>query len=342
MPFSIGRWWRGLSTGEQIAIGAAGVGAVALGATTGVAVSAAGTGQSGVSVSSNALLSVPWPVRGGYAFTLWSGGPWESAWQSLRTPFAAIRPQVLMPHSGWGAQLTELTPVIAQARQLSPGLRIWGQLACSPNAVQSAIDTAGRFVDRHGAEMVIWNGEAAFRGGGAAAIATKARGARAIIEGFARRYPNVPQGFTSYPRITEYQRTSDGLSYAAWLGGRDIGGDFSAPGLPICRGFGPQTYAIEDNRSTMLPSGVVIRSFNRMLESVGEAERRGLVKPGCGIAAYLSSAWIPKADLIAIGTGGVQVVTQWPWRVSDQQYRHGYDPDGLEAARVIADRFRSL
>ncbi len=269
--------------------------------------------------------AAPFPVRPGFAFLLWNGSSPASAWAKQRAYVARIQPQVLMYHTGWGGARAELTPVLRDARATVPGLRLWGEFACAPTAVRACIDTARRFVEVHGAELLSLNGEKAFK---VVAPGAASSGARAIVEGIAKHHPDVPLMLTTYPRPGEQPR----FPYAAFCNGKDATGDWRAAGLPGCTVFGPQVYTIPDDQKVVQAEGVLGRSLAKMFASVADAQGRGRMRKDLALCGFFASKWMRAPEVIAAART-VSSSTFWPWH-------SGYDEAGLVAARAIADAYR--
>lgn len=213
----------------------------------------------------------------GIALTLWSG---DGLAKAAAAPAATrllrrARPPIVQLHAAPSGHVAHLAGAVLAVRAVLPAARVWVGVGCDgwarnvatgslsvARVVERFVATAQRAADV-GAELIVWNAEAAYKDRRVVASGL----ARAIVTACAERFPALSQGHTAY----DHPGYHTGYDWRGWIG----------PGSPVVIAL-PQVYAAGDTEAAGYVPHVPGRLPGReahALRSWTAMVRAGAIKP---------------------------------------------------------------
>lgn len=254
----------------------------------------------------------------GVILTLWHSRGLRDAYDQGIALVLQAAPAVVQMHASVNGIQEGFRPVADQVRVGLPAVAIWagigvdGWLSTGRTAAQTAkiMLAAGTAAVEAGALRVVWNGEAAYANYPALGVAV----AKLVTTEFARMYPDVAQGFTSYDHPMYHPKP-----WSAWC----------SPGTPVDLAL-PQVYAAPGRADMMAHRGALPAREARALASYAAAIRRGLIEPDVTPDTPDDLDWSPYFQLHSVPTvDTVRVGLKYPlsayWAAPTRFDAQGYN-----------------
>lgn len=263
-------------------------------------------------------------MKPGIGITLWSGAGHADPRvyvrdESVLALLRDARPEIVQIHGGPSALAAHGAEVVARLGALIPGVRVWWGVAMdwapkqanAGGAVRTAISCA-KAAEGAGAEMIVWDAEAAWKQSGTADDAL----AREIVTGV-RAVSPITQGLTSY----DVPGLHAAFAWGAWAG---------PGGVDVLL---PQVYAgagVPDGQ--LAPRGALAARLKRSWADLDAAERRGLLRAGMQRVVYAQAHHVPCAQTV---TELLDVPLACLWAAPAR-----IDSDGRMALRALCEARR--